>query len=349
MIYECKLCCKIYSSYKSLWRHNNTFHPQNSTKSTQISTISTQNSTISTISTQKPLIYLEQTEPSNAQIQCIYCNKKLSRIDSKKRHEKNCKTKAQQEEKQKEKNNDLLKLQILKEEVKLKKEETKLLRLKQQGETLTICKINKRLEQLENLQKIQININNVNCNNTINSNNTNTQFNPLIYDMQKPIELQTVMSESKMKHTIKQGYRSLETLIEFLHCGEIDEYRNLIVTNQKNNLLYVFDEKTNRFIADLKSKVIKSLIENRMTDIENIMDSISGELDDKTKIVIRNFIQDMQENKRFINDGVAYESYCHYVTDKIILLLYNNHQKVLTDISSHIEKTNVKVKETIDN
>lgn len=31
--------------------------------------------------------------------------------------------------------------------------------------------------------------------------------------------------------------------------------------------------------------------------------------------------------RKGVNDGIAYENYVDYMTDKIILLLYNNHKK----------------------
>lgn len=330
MVFQCKICNKIYSSYKSLWQHNKSFHPQSSTNSTTI----TQKSTIVPDN-------ISVMSEQNKQLQCIYCNKKLSRIDSKTRHEKNCKHKDQQEKKE-EKNDDKIKLEILKEEVNLKKEEIKL-----RKEEAKILKLKLKQQKKENETPTISKINNIIINININTDNAN-QMNPGIYEIQKPIDFNKIMSISRMKYIVKQGYGSLESYIEFLHCGKINQFKNIIITNLKNDIIYVFDSKTCQYIADVKRKVIKSLIENRMSDIENILGLISNEIDDKTKKIIKNFIKEMQDNKKFINDGIAYENYCEFMTEKIILLLYNNHKKVLTDISTHIEKIAIQDKPTIE-
>lgn len=80
MDYKCNICNKLYSSYQSLWNHNNRFHyddttktPQNTTKTPQITTKLHKN------------------------ISCIYCNKYYSRNDSMKRHLKSCNVKISKE------------------------------------------------------------------------------------------------------------------------------------------------------------------------------------------------------------------------------------------------------------
>lgn len=337
MTYNCIICNKEYKSYQSLWNHNKKFHKDankllsviNKHTSTNISAnISEVSDNISS----NPL----EDKNHNKNYYCRKCNKSYNHIQSRWKHEKKCNYSVnnttyitsdsntnlkilQETTKQKQ-----LELELKKEEIKLKKEENKRLKLilKQQtkeNETQTISKIN------------NVFIININSNDT-------KQNNSGIDDYKKPIELQKVMSISRMKYIAKQGYGSLESYIEFLHCGKINQFKNLVITNLKNDIIYVFDSKTCQYIADLKSKVIKSLIDNRMSDIENILGLISNEIDDKTKRIIRNFIKDMQDNKKFINDGITYENYCEFMTEKIILLLYNNHKKVLNDISTYIEK-----------
>jgi hypothetical protein len=43
--YRCNICIKTYSSYKSLWNHNNKFHKINDTIDTKNDTIDIKNNT----------------------------------------------------------------------------------------------------------------------------------------------------------------------------------------------------------------------------------------------------------------------------------------------------------------
>lgn len=326
MDYNCKICNKLYKSYQSLWNHNKKFHKDGSHG---VVIGSHQSSHLNDIICDKSL----------STITCKFCNKTFQNRSNRWRHEQKCKKTdnitidtnlkiLKETTKQKQ-----LELELKKEEIKLRKEEAKILKLK--------LKQQKKENEIPTISKIN-NIFIININSDTNQNNSG------IHDHKTPIELQKVLSPSRMKYIAKQGYGSLESYIEFLHCGKINQFKNIIVTNLKNDIIYVFDSKTCQYIADVKRKVIKSLIENRMSDIENILGLISNEIDDKTKRIIKNFIKEMQDNKKFINDGIAYENYCDYMTDRIILLLYNNHKKVLTDISTHIEKIAIQDKPTIE-
>lgn len=84
MEFRCNVCNKKYLSYQSLWNHNKKAHklgdPQKSSFSSispQISSFSPQNSSIS----------------EDNKLSCMYCKKKLSRIDNLKRHENKCREK----------------------------------------------------------------------------------------------------------------------------------------------------------------------------------------------------------------------------------------------------------------
>ena len=82
MEYICNICNKNYSSYQSLWIHNKKYHVKkiiNKHKQTHIT-----------------------TEKQSSAFECKFCNKILSRQDSLKRHEKNCKIKVEADKKQSE-------------------------------------------------------------------------------------------------------------------------------------------------------------------------------------------------------------------------------------------------------
>ena len=165
MSFDCKVCNKKYKSYQSLWNHNKKFHvqtPQPSTKPPQESLIIPQSST---------------------KLECRYCNKKLSRIDSKKRHEENC-SKNIEEQKEKEKQEEAKQKQI---ELELKKKDAEILKLKlklqKQVDYVTLKKLNKMLvkhnNSVTNVQNINITNNNSNnnlTNNNLTNNNSNNNF-----------------------------------------------------------------------------------------------------------------------------------------------------------------------------
>jgi hypothetical protein len=76
--FPCNLCNKLYSSYKSLWNHNNKFHNDFAPKCTIITQNSTENA---------------QNSTENTLNNCKYCNKSFSRNYCVIRHEKICKLK----------------------------------------------------------------------------------------------------------------------------------------------------------------------------------------------------------------------------------------------------------------
>ena len=90
--YMCKICNKKYSSYKSMWNHNKTYH----------------NNTESTINVSN----VKKEDNVKKENTCRYCSKELSRQDGVKRHEKTCKEKNLLENKELKKELSEIKKQI---------------------------------------------------------------------------------------------------------------------------------------------------------------------------------------------------------------------------------------------
>jgi hypothetical protein len=86
-LHRCDICNKEYSSYKSLWNHNNKFHINN--KLIHKSDISI--SSAIDKSNDKPNI--SQNENKESKYCCKYCNKKYLHFQSRWKHEKKCKNK----------------------------------------------------------------------------------------------------------------------------------------------------------------------------------------------------------------------------------------------------------------
>ena len=81
--YKCNTCNKLYSSYKSLWKHNKNIHADKNNILTNNNSINTNNNNI--ISIKK--VY-----------NCKYCNKNYNFQQSKWYHEQKCSTKIKNEE-----------------------------------------------------------------------------------------------------------------------------------------------------------------------------------------------------------------------------------------------------------
>ena len=98
--YKCNTCNKLYSSYKSLWKHNKNIHADKNNILTNNNSINTNNNNI--ISIKK--VY-----------NCKYCNKNYNFQQSKWYHEQKCSTKIKNEE------NDKKEIEVLKLKLQLEK------------------------------------------------------------------------------------------------------------------------------------------------------------------------------------------------------------------------------------
>jgi hypothetical protein len=316
--YYCNICNKKYSSYKSLWLHNKKYHnvkQSNSTKNTQISIIS-------------PSI---STQNKNT---CKYCNKILSRSDSLKRHEEKCSTKIVttiiDATKQKE-----LELEIKKEESNILKLKIKLEKTKR-IDTKTFKSLNKMLMD----HSFKMKNSNYNSNNT--SNVQNNTFNLVGFGNENIVE---ALSNKDKKQILNSGYCCLEKIIELSNCAEKDQFKNLIITNLKDNYAYKYDDKLGYFITTSKADALKDLIYDRVNDIEVIFNEISNssKIDDKMKSIIQKFLDKIHDDElkfKDENENKTFDNYFEYKKDKIIILLYNNQDKITKDITLLFAKSN---------
>jgi hypothetical protein len=80
-LHRCNICNKVYSSYKSLWNHNNKFHNNIVNTSKQL------------VNTSKQLVNTSKQLVNTSKHVCVKCNKILSCKQSKWRHDKTCKNK----------------------------------------------------------------------------------------------------------------------------------------------------------------------------------------------------------------------------------------------------------------
>lgn len=315
----CKICNKIYKSKSSLCNHNKKFHNNLNLKKSEIEYTETESSpkkcNLSTV----------------IDYSCRYCKKMYYNKNSRWSHEQKCKNiiketneldKLKEDTKQKE-----LLLQI-------KKEETKILELKLKLErstkidNITLKKLNKMLMERNNKIK---NIN------TINNNNSTTQiinnFNLVGFGKEEVFD---ALTYNDKRVIMNAKYNSLDKLIEIVHCGKYNQFKNIIITNMKDNYIYKFDDKVGHFILSTKIEILNSLIDCRMYDLEVIYNDLleKNKLDDKTKDIIEKFINKINIDSKYIDyDGKEHPNFKEYKINEVKVLLYNNQDKITNDIS----------------
>jgi hypothetical protein len=318
--HRCNICNKNYSSKSSLCNHNKKFHDNKHNNNNNNSTFLPHNNTITS-----HITTLNKNE-------CKYCNKILSRQDSLKRHIKKCKVE----------HDELNELSKIKEETRqtelllaLKKEESKILQLKLKLEksnkvdNITLKKLNRML--IERNTRIK----NINSNNTIN-NNQQIINNFQLIGFGKEEVMETLTKHDK-KLIMNARYNSLDKLIEIIHCGKYSQFKNIIVTNMKDNYMYKYDDKVGHFVLSTKTDVLNSLIDYRLDDLETIYHDLleNNKLDVATKDIIEKFINKINyvDTKYTDYEGKEHENYKQYKINEIKVLLFNNQDKITNDIS----------------
>jgi len=299
--FGCTICKKFYSSKSSLWNHNKSKHN------------------------------IKNEKLKNHQ--CSFCNKNYSCYQSKWRHQKNC---TQQKliipepikheiEKIKEEN------ERLKED---KKKSDEIIRLQKKLinckrlDTKTFKAANKIL--MERSYNHSYN-NNTNSNNTINN---NIHFVSIGNE-----DLTNVLTEQQKRQIINARLGSIEKIVEIAHCSNMNKFKNIVITNLKDNFAYKYDEQKGYFVSITKHDLLEELITYRMTDIEEIYDELeaTNKINDFTKKIICNFLEKMNDNEEpYTDNDIKYDNFKSYKKQNIKILLYNNQDKIAKDIYMRI-------------
>jgi hypothetical protein len=319
MEYKCDICNKNYKTYQTLWKHNKNFHTPTIN---QNQLLSTNNQLLST----KNQLVIYNIEP--CKYNCRFCFKNYEKLQSRWKHEKTCK----------EKDKELSNVKQLELQLKIKEQEILKLKLKLQkskkADIVTVNQLNKLL--LERHKQYQNYINNIN-NGNINNYNGNVVNNIQLIGFGKEENIIERLTDKEKKLILNSRYKSLEKLIEIVHCGKYNEFKNILVTNAKDNYAYKYDSSKGQFVLSTKDEVINSLIDNRMYELETIYDSFLEEnkIDEKTKDIIEIFINKINNDDTNYtdSDGNTHDTYKHYKVDQVKLILYNNKDKMISDIS----------------
>lgn len=228
----CNICNKKYKSINSLGNHNRNFHPKNKPN----------------INHDKPIYQplsakISAKNDSNIIYKCKYCNKEYKHIQSRWKHERKCKIEYNNEK-------EILK----KENTKLKKE---LNEIKQQMMELMkkTCKMHPKTLMKINNQLNNCNITNIN-----------------IVQLGKEDIVNTLSQKEKIG-ILNNCYQSIDKLIEYVHFNpKYPQFKNIAITNLKDEYAYRYDEIENKFIACKKEELLDDLFDNRTIDLEEILD-----------------------------------------------------------------------------
>jgi hypothetical protein len=150
-------------------------------------------------------------------------------------------------------------------------------------------------------------------------------------------EVVELLTNKEKKLIMNAKYGCLEKLVETVHCGKYNQFKNIIITNMKDQYMYKYDDGQGQFVLSTKTDVLNSLINYRLDDLEVIYNDLieDNKLDDKTKDIIEKFVNKINysDSKFTDSDGKDHETYKHYKINEIKVLLYNNQDKITNDIS----------------
>jgi hypothetical protein len=317
-------------------------------------------------------------ETNNKIYKCKYCNNEYNHKQSKWTHEKKCKI-IFDEKLQEKQNNEIKLAEINKEkEIKLaeinkeielekfnynekiklaeinsnKEIELKKLEIKKENSLIkkeqklhsnpTIKKINKMLQNKINMTNSNLTSNSHNTNTTNNVQNiVHNHFN--IEPFGKENILNTITDKEK-KLIINQGPGSIEKLIEITNAGKYDKFKNIVITNKRDNNAYIYDEKTKIFISCDKNWALNKLITNRLDNVEEIYNEFdeNNKLSDSTKKILSSFfIKITDEDKPYIDENSnnkEYKNYTDYKVNQVNNLLFNNQDKIIASIDACLIK-----------
>ena len=305
--YECKECTKKYTSYKSLWNHNKIYHVL------------------------KTEIKSDENRIKGAN--CQYCNRSFTNNFTVKRHELKCEYKNNNQINDNQINNNLDQLlEIKNKELEIVKEKNKELELKI---TLEKCKMHPKAFNALNkilINKSLTNSNNTNSNNTNSNNiinNNNNYYNIIGFGHENLID---VLTQNEKKQIMKSRFGCLEEIIKIAHCVNYKQFKNIIITNLKDNIAYKYDNKLKYFITIDKNEVINELIDNRVCDIGEIYTELmeNNILDETISKLIKEFIEKINEDNNYKTQQ----------NHQIRILLYNNKELITNDINLIIEQNN---------
>jgi len=135
---------------------------------------------------------------------------------------------------------------------------------------------------------------------------------------------------------MKSRYSCLEHVVYITHCGEYNQFKNIIITNLKDDYAYKYDDKSGSFICVDKNEIMSELIDERLENIREIYEELTDtkKIDDKTKKLIQEFLKKMDDTDKYTEQstGITYKNFRAYKEHKVKILIYNNLDKISKDL-----------------
>jgi hypothetical protein len=306
--FSCNICNKLYSSYKSLWNHNNKFHNkkidivQSKDNHMQSSMQSKDNHM------QSSIFYKEKS------LLCKNCNKLFTHRNNRWRHEQKCK--------HKDKNID--------EIANLKKQNKQLeLTINELKTQVTMILKEKGKIHHKTLQKINNQLNNINNGSIIN--NTYVKFGDIDYEK--------ILNNKQINNILNKQFRCLEESIKVIHFNnKLQEYNNVFITNMKDDIAYIFDGK--RFISVRKNEMLNDLINTHVNEINLSLEKNKDKMNEYYVTKIEKFIDMLNDEETKFTDDTnqrVYNNYKAYKMNSVKLLIYNESDKKKLELLNGIE------------
>ena len=128
------------------------------------------------------------------------------------------------------------------------------------------------------------------------------------------------------KCNFNEKYQSLEKMVEVVHCGTRDDFKNIVITNLKDKFAYKYDSQKGFFVSIDKNILLDELFLYRVLDLEAIYNELStaNKIDNRTKKIIQDFLDKLDDKSVYVEESVKYADFKAYKQSKIKILLYNN-------------------------
>jgi hypothetical protein len=259
---------------------------------------------------------------------CQYCKKEYTLSSSRWIHEKKCKILFEEEQKR---------IELLEKENERQRKENERQRKEIEDLREQLIKSKKiKHKNFQALNKMLIERSIINGSNNNNNNNViNNTINYNIVTFGKE-ELLNALTIEQKQQILDCRLNSLEKLVEIAHCGDMNEFKNIIITNLKDNFAYKYDEKKGYFVTCTKNDLLDQLVTLRLTDIEEIYTELRTAklIDPRTKAVIQTFLDKMENNDLPVVEGeTRYPNYRSYKINSIKILLYNNLDRITKNVA----------------
>lgn len=293
----CDFCNKTYASYKSRWLHIKKYH-------TNGDVICLPKNDVLPKSDVKMTSKNNNTKSVRYENSvCKFCEKVLSDRKSRWKHEQICKKNDSE-------------IETLKNIIYDLKDEL----IKQRDENKNI--MNTMKIHPKTLQKI---------NNQITNNINNGVIN-IIVPVGKE-NFNTILSDNQKKEILKGKDKAPIKLTELVYNDpNLKKFRNIYITNMSNDIGYIFDEETQKYIVKRKEYILEKYGWNRRCDIEEFI----ADLENKMSYESINDLKKIIEN--YFND----DDYKKKQDKELLITLYNNRFQVENNYNNINEIDNSK-------